>query len=663
MTLTVRWCSLLVVVLSIVARPALAQDVRTLKGLSLEQLGGVEVFSVSKTPEEVWTTPAAIFVLTQTDIERSGVTTIPDALRLVPGVNVARIDTSRNWVVGIRGFGDQFSKSVLVLVDGRSVYTPLWGGVHWPISDTLLEDVERIEVIRGPGGTIWGANAQNGVINIITKPASETHGLYTSVLGGSVGDGIVEMRYGGGTPNLHYRAYAKASTRGPQFHPDGRDFDTWGMGQVGFRLDGQRGRDRFTITGDAYKAALGESVRVATFAPPAQFLVDEPLDVHGFNLRARWLRTLQPGSSISLQAYADHSSRLGTDFGERRSTFDLDFLHQWAVAPRHHVTWGAGVRTSPGRITQTRSFSDFTPHDHTLNLITAFAQEQFHLVPDRVTLTGGLKVEHNTYTGWNLQPSGRALWRISDRNTVWGGLTRAVRTPSRVDEDISVSILAATEPLTYGVVTGNRALRPETVVGLEAGYRALLGSRVYVDVAMFRNGYDDLLDLGSPTVRQQETDGVPYTAVILPWFNGIEGTTSGFELTPEWQVSDNIRIRSSYSHLNIRLEAKPDNTVQQTLPALAGGSPAHQVTLQSLLTFPGNIQVDPAYRYVSARAALSIPAYHTADVRVWLALTRGFEFSVVGQNLLDPHHPEWARDPGPTVEIRRSVYARLTWRH
>ena len=326
--------------LVLTCRAAFAQpDPQTLalKRLSLEELGNIEVISVSKVPEAVWNTAAAIYVLTQADIARSGATSIPDVLRLVPGVEVARIDTSRNWVVGIRGFGDQFSKSVLVLIDGRSTYTPLWAGVHWPIQDTLLEDIERIEVIRGPGGTIWGANAQNGVINIITKPARNTRGFYASGAAGNVDEALGGFRYGGGTGNLNYRAYVKGTNRAPQFHSDGRDYDTWAMGQAGFRVDWDRGGDELTITGDAYTAELGESIRVATFAPPASFLVTDPVDLYGFNVLANWRRILRPGSALRVQAYADHTYRLGTDFGERRTTIDLDAMEERLHRPEYEA--------------------------------------------------------------------------------------------------------------------------------------------------------------------------------------------------------------------------------------------------------------------------------------------------------------------------------------
>ncbi len=633
------------------------------RDLSLEQLSQLFVVSVTKEPESVSRTAAAIYVITQEDIQRSGATSLPDALRLVPGIDVARIDTSRNWVVGIRGFGDQFSKSVLVLIDGRAAYTPLWAGVHWPIHDVLLEDVDRIEVIRGPGGTIWGANAQNGVINIITKSARETHGVYVSGLTGNVDHGIGGVRIGGAVGGVDYRVYGKGIRRAPQFHTDARPFDSWASGQAGFRLDWRNaGRDELTVQGDAYKAELGESVRVTTFAPPSSFLVDDPVDLNGANLRANWRRSLSGASDVSVQLYVDRTYRLGTDFGERRLTFDADAIHRWRMSSRHEVTWGLGARTSPSTLIPTYGFSDFQPREHTFNVLSAFAQDALTVVPDRLSLTGGLKLERNTYTGVELQPSARAMWTPSGRHTVWAAVTRAVRTPSRVDEDIAVAILAATNPLIYGVISGNRALEPETVVGTEAGYRALLRPSVYLDVSTFTNRYDNLVDLGPPTTGMRTTEGVTYTALTFPWINGNQGLTRGVEIAPRWQVSPRLRLTGSYSFLDISLDAKRANTSPVTLPALEGTTPRHRLVVQSFFSPGKGVTIDPAYRYVSARRSPVIEAYHTLDIHLGVPLGRGVELAVVGQNLLEPHHAEWARDPGPAVEIRRAAYASVTWR-
>jgi iron complex outermembrane receptor protein len=273
-----------------------------------------------------------------------------------------------------------------------------------------------------------------------------------------------------------------------------------------------------------------------------------------------------------------------------------------------------------------------------------------------------MKLERNTYTGVEAQPSARVLWTPHERHTLWAGLTRAIRTPSRVDEDISVAILAATTPLIYGVIEGNRLLEAETVAGAEVGYRALLSPSLYVDAAAFSNRYDNLVDLGPPTTGMRTTDGVRYTALVFPWINGNEGWTRGFEVAPRWQMSAPVRLTGSYSYLGIALDPEPVNTRPVTLPMLEGSTPRHRVVFQALLSLPRGIQIDPIYRFTSERRAPHVASYHAVDLHLGLPLGRGLELSVVGQNLFDPRHPEWARDPGPSVEIRRSVYARLTWR-
>ncbi len=297
-----------------------------LKQLSLEQLGKIEVTTASKEPVQATRTPAAIYVITQEDIRRSGASSIPEVLRLVPAVEVARIDSGK-WSIGVRGFGSRLSRSVLVLIDGRTVYTPLFAGVYWEVQDTLLEDIERIEIIRGPGGTIWGANAVNGVINIITKSSKDTQGTLLSAGGGSIDQDSVGFRHGGGKgKDFNYRVFGKAFTRAPEFHPDGKEFDRWRMAQTGFRTDWElHTRDTLTLQGDLYNSDDGERVAIATYSPPSTIIVEQSAELSGGNLVGRWRRVLSAGSDIQLQTYSDRTNRREARFGESRDTFDIDF--------------------------------------------------------------------------------------------------------------------------------------------------------------------------------------------------------------------------------------------------------------------------------------------------------------------------------------------------
>lgn len=398
--------------------------------MSLADLGNVEVTTVSKEPGEVWRTPAAIYVLTSEDIRRSGATSIPEVLRLVPGVEVARID-SDHWSVGIRGFGSTLSRSLLVLIDGRSVYTPLFAGVYWQVQNVPLEDIDRIEVIRGPGGTIWGANAVDGVINIITKSTKDTHGSLLSLGGGNVDEGTAGFRYGGGNgKGVNYRVYGMGFDRGPEFHSDGSNFDDWRMGQAGFRTDWDSSpRDTVTLQGDIYNVNAGESVAFGTFTPPYTITTDAEAKLSGGNLLGRWKRTLSSGSDVQVQAYYDRTNHFEPDYGETRNTFDVDFLHHLTLPGQQDFLWGLGARLSPGNFIQIVPTIDFLPHHQTDQIYSGFAQDEIPLFNRRVSLTVGSKLEHNNYTGFEVQPSARLLWMPSPKQTFWASVTRAYAPP------------------------------------------------------------------------------------------------------------------------------------------------------------------------------------------------------------------------------------------
>ncbi len=360
--------------------------------LSLEQLGNTDVTTVSKEPTKLNRTPAAIYVITQEDIRRSGATSIPEALRLAPGVEVSRIDSHR-WSLGVRGFESNLSRSVLVLIDGRSVYTPLFAGVYWEVQDTLLEDIERIEVIRGPGGTIWGANAVNAVINIITKKASETHGVFASTRGGSLDQGFFGFRYGGGnSKNLDYRVYSKAFSRGPEFHPELQHFDRWRMAQAGFRTDWEpKSRDTLTLQGDLYNNDAGEKVGILTYSPPATTYLQRDAELSGGNLVGRWQRIINDGSHLQLQAYYDRTNHYEPSYGEKRDTFDIDFLDHLRLPKRQNVLWGAGGRISPSDFIQRTPAIVFNPHV-TDKLYSLFAQDEIGVVKDRLWVNHRVKI-------------------------------------------------------------------------------------------------------------------------------------------------------------------------------------------------------------------------------------------------------------------------------
>jgi len=656
---------LLVLVLPVCAQPQTAASAPTYKNLSIEELSTIEVTTPSREPVRAFQTAAAVFVITGDDIRRSGATTLPEALRLAPGVEVARIDANR-WSIGIRGFGSRLARSVLVLIDGRTVYTPLFAGTYWEVQDTLLEDVDRVEVIRGPGGTIWGPNAINGVINIITKPAHETRGAYTSVGGGNEEQGFVNSRYGGGNDrNIDYRVYGKAFTRGPEFHPDGHNFDDWRGTQGGFRLDWTAGQhDSVTVQGDLYSIRAGELVTATTYNPPASPNVAGNADLSGGNFMARWTRTFSHGGDLQVQAYYDRTSRTELNLADYRNTYDIDIVSHVPLGARQTIALGAGVRASAVENPTVVSGLTFNPASRTDTLYSAFFQDQISVVPDRLSIFAGVKVLKTNFTGALAEPSARLLWTPNARQSIWAAFTHAVRTPSDVEEDFYLSGFSRILP--SGVpqmarFNANNQFAPEQMNGVELGYRQQIGRSWMVDLSSFYNHYHDIEDQEITGAPFPEDNPPPFHFLLPAQFrNGLRGYTKGFEIAPEVRPAGFWRLRGSYSYLHMNLGRSPGSGDIGTFPFIVGSSPHHQVAILSSFDISRSVQADLTYRYVSS--LLGIPSYSTGDARLAWRFTRSLELSVAGRNLLQPRHIEFAGDPATLVGIRRSGYLCVAWR-
>ena len=638
----------------------------SLTQLTLEQLGNIEVTTASKTPEQLWKTAAAIYVISQDDIRRSGATSIPEALRLAPGVEVGEI-AANNWAIGIRGLQSNFSKSVLVLIDGRSVYTPLFAGVYWDVQDLPLEDIDRIEVIRGPGGTIWGPNAVNGVINIITRSSADTHGAMVSLSGGNVDKTVDSARYGGGNGNgFNYRIFGRGFIRGPEFHSD-VNFDQYHQERAGFRTDWDKGkRDTFTFQGDAYRGDSPHRLSIGSLIPPTlgiQITADDT--VSGGDLLARWRRHLSNGSEFYLQGYVDRTQRIGPGLGESRNTVDVDFLHRLTVGKRNEFTYGGGLRWSPYYIEQTSQSIDVLPHRDTDHVHSLFFQDQLAVIPDRLVLTGGVKIEHTNFSGFDAQPTVRVLWNPSEHQSLWAAVTRAVTTPSRLEEGFDLNGVASVSPEIVLRVSGNPKFQSESLIGFEGGYRQLFGKSTYVDLDVFHNRYRDLQSFGAPTTAVENTPPAPHLILDIPYANDIAGTTDGFELAPTWNATSNWRLSGSYSFLTSGFHASvtaANISSTGSIQTYEGSSPRHEVEARSYLTLHSHIEFDQLYRYESALPAQNVKAYQTMDTRLGFNW-RQLQFSIVGQNLFQPKHFEWGTgDPSqPLIGIRRAVYARIVW--
>jgi iron complex outermembrane receptor protein len=620
-----------------------------LKNLSLEELGNIEVVTYNKAPNELLKTPAAIYVITNDDILRSGATNIADALRLAPGVEVGRMN-STTWAVGIRGLQNNFSKSVLVLIDGRSVYTPLFAGVYWDVQDMPLEDIDRIEVIRGPGGTIWGPNAGNGVINIITKKAGDTQGAMADALGGTEDQTVDDLQYGATTGNgMSFRVFGRGFERAHEYHTDGIDEDAWHQERAGFRADYVSGRDTYFAEGDAYR---GNSPRIVS----TNAIYDE---VSGGDINLRWERDLKGGAGFYVQAYFDRTLR--TDpalLGESRNTIDIDFIHHFNLS-HQQVSYGGGLRWSPYLTIAAIPDSSFVPPGGTDHSYTGFLQDEIS-IHDKLFATVGAKLQQNNYSGFDIQPSGRLLWTLSGDEALWGGVTRAVTTPSDLEESFFLEGPAG--PNTYIQVLGNKSFQSEDVIGYEAGYRSFHLDRFYFDLSTFWNQYSRLQSFSAPA----DSSSGGNTYVTIEYTNQIAGHTSGFEFAPKLALASWWHLNGSYSFVSSTFTANgptSDISSSGSVSTYEKSTPKHLISLQSKIDLPLGFQLDEMYRYASALPAQKVVAYQTMDLRVAKRLGHDLLFEVVGQNLFQEQHYEWGTgDPSqPPVGIYRAVYAGLSF--
>lgn len=642
-----------------------------LTDLSLEELMNLRVTSTARRPQTVAESPAAVFVITQDDIRRSGVTSIPEALRMVPGIEVARIDGNK-WAISARGFNGRFANKLLVMIDGRSVYTPLTSGVLWDAQDTVLEDIDRIEVVRGPGASLWGANAVNGVINIVTKQARDTQGGLFVAGGGTEEQGFTTLRYGGKfDDDTHYRAYMKYFNRDSQHAIDGGDAaDDWQVGRSGFRVDWQpEGPDNLTVQGDMYRGVVGTTGTVFSLGPQLQQVINTDDDIFGANLLSRWTHRFEDGSDMALQVYYDvaQAQELGVDVEE--NTVDFDFQHHFTFRNDHDVVWGVGYRLIDGQFDGTFT-TDFSESHRTDHLASAFLQDEIALVPDELHLTLGSKFEYSSFTGVEIQPTARLAWTPDDRQTVWTAISRAVRTPSQSAESISInSVLPPGDPNNplpiplQVAVLGNAGLVSEHVTALELGYRVRPANELSLDFSSFYNRYEDLLSVetsGPLTFVPCASPPLFVCAVGTTRFDNLGSATSwGFEASADWRATTWWRLQGAYSFLH--MDVDHNGAAGFTVHA-EGRDPSHVVSLRSSFDIAEDWEFDLWGRYVSALPERNVEDYFTFDARLGWRPLDGLEFALVGQNLFDDHHLEFTPELINTTptEIERAVYGKVT---
>ncbi len=618
-----------------------------LKQMTLEQLGEVEVTSFSKAPSPLHNTPAALYVITHDEIVRSGVTTIPDALRLAPGVEVGRL-SSTTWAVSIRGLQNNFSKSVLVLIDGRNVYTPLFAGVYWDVQDLPVENIDRIEVIRGPAGTIWGPNSANGVINIITTKAADSKGVQASALAGNMDHTIDDLQIGAGTGGTSFRIFGRGFERAHEYHTDGINDDTWHQERLGFRIDHDKGTAEMMLEGDLYKGTSPHIVGTAVSNDQTS----------GGDLNFRYQTIQTNGTGLSAQAYFDRTLRTHGFLGETRDTIDLDFIDRFKPAAAHLISVGAGFRWSPYNVISEVAGEGLVPPSATDHIYTGFVQDEIRL-GQTVELTLGAKLQQNNYTGFDVLPSGRVIWSPSDRQSLWAGITRSVTTPSDLEEDF---VLSAATPTLVIQLLGDHQFKSEDVLGYELGYRGTLNKHLYVDATAFWNQYSQLQSF-SPYMITHSAGVTYYT---IQYTNQISGSASGFEIAPQVAITSRWRLNLAYSFLNSNFAANgatSNPSDSGSVSTYRGSSPKHQVVLQAMIDLPCRFHFDQTYRFISALPAQKVPAYQTADLHLSRPLGGNFLIEGVGQNLFQPHHYEWGTgDPNqPPVGIERAGYVRISF--
>jgi len=622
--------------------------------MDFSDLMKIKVVSVQHRETDLRTTPAPTFVLTSEDIRRSAATSVPDVLRLVPGLEVARV-SGNSWAISARGLNGTAANKLLVLVDGRTVYSQVFAGVFWDVQDIPLDSIERIEVILGPGGSLYGANAVNGIINIIRKPATQRQGTAASVTAGSedrfIGDVSQGWKAGRNAQAVAYAHYREFDAL-KRFGSSGGNNDEGRFGSGGFRADGVAGDHDWSVSSDVYSGEFHASRTVLSLTAPAREASDFT-EVNGQNVIGK-VRSKVDSGVVTVQAYYDRTERRIPDFfSEIRDTGEVEFHHEVNAGRRNTFTWGASFRATADRIGNSFSIS-WDPQNEFNKIYSLFAQDEFRVTPN-LFFTLGSKFEHNDYTGWELQPSARAGYTITPDQFLWAAVSRAVRTPSRLDADARILLAVQPGPTTLEVQGGER-FDSEIVTAYEAGYRARPAERVYVSLTAFYNRYDDLrsLEQGAP---QFVNAPVPYTRIPLFEDNKIWGESYGGGVAPQMDLFSWWRVKAQYSLIHLRLHNDADS-LDFITGRTEGNDPQHQALFMSSWNLPHRIELDAYVRWVDELKNLNVDDYTAVDLRLGWAATKNWSVEAVGRDLFRPPHREFSG----TAEVEPSVYGKVSWR-
>ena len=609
--------------------------------LSIEELANIQVTSVSKKPERLQDAPASVFVITADDIRHAGARSLPEALRLAPNLHVAQ-SSSYGYAIsarGLNGSSNSAPNKLLVMIDGRSVYAPLFSGVFWDMQDVVLEDIERIEVISGPGGTLWGVNAVNGVINITTRPARATEGSL-AVLRGATDGADLAFRQGGRSGGASWRVYGKALQRSASETAGGtRVNDAWRQAQLGLRADWERGADTFSVNGNVFRGRL-EQPEPGEISVSGTALRLGEIDTEGANLTGRWEHALAGGGSLSVQAYLDHTRReVPPTFTESLEIADLQLQHTLAAIGAHSLTWGANYRHSWDRVRNSEVIA-FLPAREEQTWASLFAQDEIALRPD-LSLTLGARVERNDYTGNEFLPTARLSWRLSPHHALWTAVSRTVRAPTRLDVD---TYIPGRPPY---LLRGGRQVRSEVAKVFELGYRGQPLPGLSYSATLFHNDYDHL--------RTQEIDP---TVSFVTFGSLMEGRSTGIEMWGSYQLQPAWRLSAGFTALHERLRLKPGSN-DAAGPRSAGKDPEHTLQLRSNYAFDARRELEVALRKVAALENPDVPGYWALDARFGWRLRPNLELSVVGQNLNGSHAESGML--ATRAERERQLGVKLVW--
>ena len=633
---------------------------------TLDQLLNTPVVTVSKRAQRLSKAAAAVYVISKEEIHRSGATTVPELLRLAPGVQVARINAT-HWAISIRGFNGLWSNKLLVMIDGRTIYSKVFSGVNWEMQDVVLENIDRIEVVRGPGSSVWGANAMNGVINIVTKPAADTSGTTLAASAGNLHRFQATAQHGGSLGGTAYRVYSKV--RDDALPMNNNQISPYSHRQVtgGFRIDSTlNSRDTLTVQGDGY---LGRTTDWEVNPPNLLSPVPQTADIDGhpasFDLQVKWIRTLSDQSELSIQAFGAHTQRSESGSDARESTFDVELQHSFALGGRNSILWGLEARSIKDRLLGTpRTY--YVPISRTDVLTAGFVSDDISLVRDRLELSIGAKFEKFNFTRLQIEPSVRLAWTPNDNQTVWGSVGRAVRIASRYERDIRFDAAVIPGPLTVvSTVFGNPQAAPETMIAYEMGHRIKLGRKLSFDTAAYYNRYGTLRST-QPLPSQFVLQPTPHLLVPLQFGQSGQGTAMGLESIVNWDVVPRWRITSSYSYGQLSIGSiQGDNSAVSVYQTAPGSLPRHQAQIRSYWDINAKLQLDASAWYVNRLPAQQLPSYTTVDLRLGWRPVQPLELSLGVSNLFNRVHTEGPSDRIVVYSSRpfgRMGTVGVTWR-